>query len=59
LAQAGDISWALVDLTIPGESFQMFQLLAYLCWFTKYTSGYDLPHSLNPKILIPLLKAAG
>ncbi|KAJ7813079.1 hypothetical protein B0H13DRAFT_2382847 [Mycena leptocephala] len=59
LAQAGDISWALVDLTIPGESFQMFQLLAYLCWFTKYTSGYDLPHSLNPQILIPLLKAAG
>ncbi|KAJ7841681.1 hypothetical protein B0H13DRAFT_1910147 [Mycena leptocephala] len=27
--------------------------------FTKHTSGYDLPHSLNPKILIPLLKAAG
>ncbi|KAJ7938266.1 hypothetical protein B0H13DRAFT_1851714 [Mycena leptocephala] len=51
LAQAGDISWALVNLTIPAPRLPF--------WFTKYTSRYDLPHSLNPKILIPLLKAAG
>ncbi|KAJ7606490.1 hypothetical protein DFH06DRAFT_1149956 [Mycena polygramma] len=58
MARSGDPTWILMDLHVPGESFQMFQLVSYLCWFTKYTSGHDLPASLQPTILIPLIRSA-
>ncbi|KAJ7258122.1 hypothetical protein C8J57DRAFT_1234294 [Mycena rebaudengoi] len=54
----GDLGWAVCSYTIPGEAFQMLQLMAFLAHHIGYdkTQGWNV--DLSPVLLVPLFHAA-